>query len=243
MRKYNSELLLSKLTHRYSFTLLRSRSLSVSSALSQSLTLSRKNSVWSDSLTFSAISRGSVTGVNEVSGSMLIHHLLINNINNAFFITDNTFYWLPEGLFYYKTYLKSSFLLSTAIIKRKKNHHSIIILMTDHFFPSLKLNHKSHLIKLHGNWMTLIMQKIKTKDAFSQSLTTGNDAIWPMWPILRVSRRLTIILPFGFISRRATVRKTLCLFPLWGRVPPTHVLTNKKGSWGLIWGRFLWRTK
>ena len=55
--------------------------------------------------------------------------------------------------------------------------------MTDHFSPSLKLNHKSHLIKLNGNWMTLIMQKIKMKDAFSQSLTTRNDTIWPMWQI------------------------------------------------------------
>ena len=61
----------------------------------------------SDSLISSVISRSNVTGVNEVSGSTLIHHLLINNINNSFFITDNTFYWLPEGIFITKLISKA----------------------------------------------------------------------------------------------------------------------------------------
>lgn len=207
--------------------------------LSLSRSFSLRKTVKNDSLILSVISRGRVTGVNEVSGSTLIHHLLINNINNSFFITDNTFYWLPEG-FLLQNLSQRLFPVIYCNNKKKSsfNHH-----FNDwSFFPSLKLNHKSHLIKLNGKWMTLIMQKIRMKDAFSQSLTTCNDTIWPMWQILRGSRRSMIIFPFGIINKRAILRKMLCLFQLWGRVPPIDLNMNKR-SWDLIWGRVLGRTK
>lgn len=102
--------------------------------------------------------------------------------------------------------------------------------MTDHFSPSLKLYHKSHLIKLNGNWMTLIMQRIKMKDALSQSLTTCNDVFWPMWQILRASRRSMIILPIGIKNKRATTRKTFCSLQLWHRFNQ-HIYTRGPRVW------------
>lgn len=42
--------------------------------------------------------------------------------------------------------------------------------------------------------MTLIMQRIKMKDAFSPSLTTCNDVVWPIRQILRVSRLMITLL-------------------------------------------------
>lgn len=79
----------------YAFPLVQALSPSLTPlfcAFPLNLTLSRKNFVKNDRLIFSVISWGSVTRVNEVSDSKLIHHLLINSINNSFFINDNTFY-------------------------------------------------------------------------------------------------------------------------------------------------------
>lgn len=58
-----------------------------------------------------------------------------------------------------------------------------------------------------------------------------NDVVWPMWQILRVSRRSLIILPFGITNKRVTLRKTFCLFQLWDRVQTTHLHVNKRSWW------------
>lgn len=55
-----------------------------------------------------------------------------------------------------------------------------------------------------------------------------NDVVWPMWQILRVSRRSMIILPFGITNKRVTLGKTFCPFQLWDRVQPTHLHMNKR---------------
>lgn len=73
------------------------------------------------------------------------------------------------------------------------------------------------------------------KDAFSQSLTTRNDTIWPVWQIWEEAAGRLLHLPVVSSTEKLPRKKPFCPFQLWDRVQPTHLYMNKR-SWSLTWG-------